>query len=57
MTAEKVLILCAAITFLIGALAPVLFVGPTTPRALNWLCLGFSFWLFAIFVSGKGVLH
>lgn len=53
MTGERVLILCAACAFLIGALAPVIFVAPATPRALNWLCLGLAFLSFALFVGNK----
>ena len=50
MSGFKVLVLCAAIAFLIGALAPV-FVVPSTPRNINWLCLGFSFLSFAYFLQ------
>jgi hypothetical protein len=53
MSGERVLILCAAITFLVGALAPVLFVGPASPRAVNWLCLGLSFLSFALFLNQR----
>ena len=52
MSGIKVLMLCAAIAFLIGALAPVIFVGPSTPRAINWMCLGWSFVCFAWFLKG-----
>jgi hypothetical protein len=51
MSGYKVLLLCGAIAFLIGALAPVIFVAPATPRALNWLCLGASFVTFAVFIG------
>ena len=51
MSGEKILLLCGAIAFLIGALAPVLFVAPATPRSINWLCLGFSFVTFAFFIK------
>jgi hypothetical protein len=54
MSGQKILILCGAISFLIGALAPVLFVAPATPRAINWLCLGFAFLSFAAFLLVKG---
>jgi hypothetical protein len=53
MKGEQILILCAAISFLIGALAPALFVPPVSPRSINWLCLGFSFLAFPLFLNNK----
>jgi len=50
MSGFKVLLLCGAIAFLIGALVPV-FVTPATPRNINWLCLGLSFVTFAYFLN------
>jgi hypothetical protein len=51
MSGYKVLLLCGAVSFLIGALAPVVFVPAGTPRAINWLCLGASFVTFAVYVG------
>jgi hypothetical protein len=49
MSGVKILLLCGAISFLIGALVPV-FVSDGSLRALNWLCLGLAFVTFAFFI-------
>jgi hypothetical protein len=50
MSGYKVLLLCGAISFLIGALIPAIYPGGT-PRSVNWLCLGASFVTFAVFLN------
>ena len=50
MSGFKILILCGAIAFLIGAIAPVL-TTPSSPRNIGWLCLGLSFVTFAYFIK------
>lgn len=50
MSGYKVLLLCGAIAFLIGALAPA-FYPPATPRNIGWLCLGLAFVTFAFFLT------
>jgi len=50
MSGIKILILCGAIAFLIGALLPV-FVASGSPRSINWLCLGLCFVTFAYFLQ------
>jgi hypothetical protein len=48
MSGYKVLLICGGVSFLIGALAPAVFVPAGTPRAINWLCLGAAFVTFAV---------
>jgi hypothetical protein len=50
MSGFKILLLLGAIAFLIGALLPVVVVG-STPRMINWLCLGLAFVTFAYFIK------
>jgi hypothetical protein len=50
MSGYKVLLLCGAVSFLIGALFPAFYPGGS-PRALNWLCLGAAFVTFAVFIK------
>jgi hypothetical protein len=50
MSGIKILILCGAIAFLIGALAPAFYPGGG-PKSIGWLCLGFSFLSFAYFLQ------
>jgi hypothetical protein len=50
MSAYRVLLLLGAISFLIGALLPVVIVGEG-PRSVGWQNLGLAFVTFAVFVQ------
>lgn len=53
MSGFKILIILAIISFVLGALLPVLTPGGS-PRNMNWLCLGLAFLTGAYYVHLTG---